>query len=388
VTTATIPVVDNHCHSLLREPVRERDTFRLLFTETMNPAFAEFVPGTAYYQAALADLAEELGVPCREGEIVSSRSAQDHETWISRLLRGANLDTLLVDDGVPPAALSYTRDELARLAGCSVGHVWRLEAAEQELIVAHDHFDDLVTAWRTALQHLHRRGVVALKSIAAYRTGLDVAPPDEAGAREGFSALRQVVEREGRLRLAHKPLLEYLLHEALAAASEQGIPIQFHTGYGDPDTDLRLGNPLHLRLLIEEPRYQGAPIVLLHESYPYTRQAAVLTALYPQVYADLSYAVPNIGRLELLAMTRAALGVAPVSKLLYSSDGHSIPEHTWLGARRGRDIIPEVLNEMVARRELPPDSIDSAAAAILRDNARRVYRLDDAILAHPPGSAA
>src|ERR687888_72843 len=95
---AGVAVIDNHCHSLLREPVRARDAFRLLFAEASNPAFAAFVSGMAYYQAALVELADELGVDADEGTVVDARGAQDHEAWISRLLRSANLHALLVDD--------------------------------------------------------------------------------------------------------------------------------------------------------------------------------------------------------------------------------------------------------------------------------------------------
>jgi predicted TIM-barrel fold metal-dependent hydrolase len=83
-------------------------------------------------------------------------------------------------------------------------------------------------------------------------------------------------------------------------------------------------------------------------------------------------------------MTRAALAVAPSSKLLYSSDGHSIPEHAWLGTRRGRKIVAAALEEMVDARELLPSMAEDAGAALLRENARRLYRLDDAVLAQPP----
>src|ERR687883_1429361 len=204
---AGVSVVDNHCHSLLREPVRDRDTFRLLFAEASTPTFAAFVPGMSYYQAALVALADELEVSADEDAVVQARAAQDHEAWIARLLRSANLHALLVDDGVPPPALSCTRVDLARLAGCAVGHIWRLETAAQELILAHDRFEDLLDAWREGLQNLRGRGVIALKSIAAYRTGLDVAPPHEAGARAGFAAPRRVAERNGRVRLGEKALL-------------------------------------------------------------------------------------------------------------------------------------------------------------------------------------
>src|SRR2546423_2621801 len=139
-----VAVIDNHCHSLLREPVRDRDAFRLLFAEASNPAFAALVPDMAYYQAALVELADELGVSADEEVVLEARASQDHAAWIARLLRGANFHALLVDDGVPSPAASYTRAELARLAGCAIGHVWRLETAAQELILAHERFEDLL----------------------------------------------------------------------------------------------------------------------------------------------------------------------------------------------------------------------------------------------------
>ncbi len=380
---AAVSVVDNHCHALLREPVRDRGRFRSLFAEANSPSFAPFVPAMAYYQATLIELSRELGVPADEEAVLATRATKDHETWIARLLRGAHFSALLVDDGIPPPADCYTREELARLAGCAVGHVWRLEVAAQDLIREHAHFDDLMTAWRAGLQDLRKRRIVSLKSIAAYRTGLNIEPPNELGARAGFAAARETVAREGRVRLADKPLLEYLLHEALAEASRQEVPIQFHTGYGDPDTDLRYGNPLHLRLILDDPRYQGAPLVLLHESYPFTREAAFLASVYPHVFMDLSFAVPMIGWTELLSCTRSALAVAPYTKLMHSSDGHSIPEHAWMGARRGREIVAMTVDEMVSNHELLPGTAEDAAAAILRDNAWRVYRLDNSVLVRP-----
>src|ERR687885_1157399 len=81
---AGVSVVDNHCHSLLREPVRGRGAFRLLFAEASTPTCAAFVPGMAYYQAALVALADELGLSANEDAVVQARTAQDHETWIAR----------------------------------------------------------------------------------------------------------------------------------------------------------------------------------------------------------------------------------------------------------------------------------------------------------------
>ena len=56
------------------------------------------------------------------------------------------------------------------------------------------------------------------------------------------------------------------------------MPVQFHTGFGDPDLDLRLGNPLYMRSLLEDRRFRNAPIVLLHASYPYAQEAGYLSS--------------------------------------------------------------------------------------------------------------
>ena len=51
-------------------------------------------------------------------------------------------------------------------------------------------------------------------------------------------------------------------------------------------------------------------------------------------------------------MTRAALGAAPFSKLMYSSDGTRIPELHWLGALEGRRVLTGALGELVQDGEV------------------------------------
>ena len=116
-------------------------------------------------------------------------------------------------------------------------------------------------------------------------------------------------------------------------------------------------------------------MVLLHECYPYTRQGGYLAAVYENVYLDLSYGIPPLGYGEMLSFTRQALGVAPTSKLVYSSDGIGVPELHWISAMDGRRAIGQVLGEMVAHGELSLPEAEAAGESILRDNATRLYRL-------------
>lgn len=80
---------------------------------------------------------------------------------------------------------------------------------------------------------------VARKSIVAYRTGLALAPQAKADAAAAFDFLKEEARRVGRIRLNQKPLCDYLLDLALVQAEIQQLPVQFHTGFGDSDADLR-----------------------------------------------------------------------------------------------------------------------------------------------------
>ena len=194
--------------------------------------------------------------------------------------------------------------------------------------------------------------------------------------RRARSAHTRATAEAGSARLVHKPLLDTLLHVAFAQAARQEVPVQFHVGYGDADTDLLLGNPLYLRRVLQRPDYRGMPVVLLHECYPYTRQGGYLAAVYENAYLDLSYGIPLLGYGEMLSFTRAALGVAPTSKLMYSSDGIGVPELHWISALDGRRVLGEALGEMVSHGELSPlPEAEAAGESILRGNAMRLYGL-------------
>ncbi len=369
------PIIDNHCHGLYHDqgpfdPV----TWRRFFTESRDPDMPrDHVTSTVFYRRMLRDLAGFLGCEPLEEAVLAARRARDSGGLTSSLLRAANIDTLLVDGGYPPPECVLPDAELVRISGCRVLPVLRLETLMERLIAEHDTLARVREALSAALYDLRGQSYVALKSIAAYRTGLDIRSWPGDDVERAFATARREVLEHGASRLAQKPLLDTLLHVAFSEAARQEIPVQFHVGYGDADADLLLGNPLLLRPILECPAYRGMPVVLLHACYPYTREGGYLAAVYEHVYLDLSYGIPFLGYGEMLAFTRAALGIAPVSKLLYSSDGVGIPELHWLGALHGRRVLGAALGELMEQGELSGPEADAAGAAILADNARRLY---------------
>lgn len=372
----SIPVVDNHCHPVLLNQHLDVLQFRGYCTEASDASFAEqHVPNTVYYLWLLHQMASFYGCEHAEETILAARNHLDSDALLEHLYRAANIDTLIFDTAFPPGDECYTPERMGQLGHCRTAKMLRLETLMQKLILEHNDFDEVLGRYVMEVSLAHEHGFCALKSIVAYRTGLNISEWSKDEAVASFTEARRLAEERGQLRIAHKPLIDYLLHAAFQIAAEQQLPIQFHTGYGDNDTDMRLGNPLQLRDLLERRDYYTMPIVLLHESYPYTQLGAYLAAVYPHVYFDLSYTIPFVDKLEMLAFTRQALSVAPASKLMYSSDGIHIPEMHWAGTLRGRSVLGQVLDEMIEADEIDEDQGYDIAQQILHDTAYTVYQL-------------
>jgi uncharacterized protein len=371
-----VPVVDNHCHGILRsQSFDDLLSWRRNFTESADPGMPhDHVASTAFYLRLIRALAGFLDCEPDEETVLAARAQIDERELVGALLWAANVETLLLDTGYPPPEKVLQGAELARLGDCRVEPMLRLETLMERLIAEHDSLKEVKETLVAALDDVRGQGYVALKSIAAYRTGLNIREWSREEAEASFDEF-QGAAREGSARLNHKPLLDTLLHAAFAEVARQEVPVQFHVGYGDTDTDLLLGDPLHLRAVLEKPEYRSMPVVLLHGCYPYTRKGGYLAAVYENVYLDLSYGIPLLGFAGMLSFTREALGVAPISKLLYSSDGIGVPELHWIGATDGRRVLSQALEELMAYGELSIPEAEAAGEDVLRRNAIRLYRL-------------
>ncbi len=375
IDLSEVQLADNHCHGIYRvqAPV-DVNAWRGLFTESTDPGMRNFhVTTTLFYCRLLRKMAMFFDCEPTEEAILTVRQQFNDQDLIRSFLRAANLDVLFIDKGYPPQDLLLPDATVSELANCRVAPMLRVELVMQNLIAEHSTLSATKEALRAALNDVRGQGYVALKSIVAYRTGLDIRTWMNDQVEEAFVIARREVQESGSVRLAHKPLLDTLLHIAFEEAARQELPVQFHTGYGDADADMLLANPLNLRAVLEKREYRAMPVVLLHESYPYTRQGAYLATVYENVFLDLSYGIPFLGYHEMLECTREAFSVAPYSKLLYSSDAVGIPEVHWVSALDGRYVLGQVLGECVANGDLSQSEAEQAGIAVLHDNAMRLY---------------
>ncbi|HUJ92800.1 MAG TPA: amidohydrolase family protein [Gaiellaceae bacterium] len=316
-----VALVDHHAHGILRAPPATLDEFRGLFSEATDPRQWPHIATGVTYRRAVRAMAAHLGCEPTEEAVHAARLAADPAEYAAGFLRATNTELLLVDDGFPPTDAGTSWDEMGELAGCRALPVLRLETRG-------DH-----AAEETATAR--ERGYVGLKTIAAYRGGLDRVSEDVVAALEA--------------------------NEATGAP----LPLQVHCGFGDSDLHLWRSDPTLLKPLVE--RFSETTFVLLH-CWPFVRQAGWLAHVYPNVCFDLSLTIPHVARPE--AALAEALELAPVSKLLYASDAARTPELYLLAATWWRDALAAVLPQLLAGDELEP-----AARAILRDNALRVYGL-------------
>ncbi|KAL5682900.1 hypothetical protein ACJX0J_009285, partial [Zea mays] len=173
--------------------------------------------------------------------------------------------------------------------------------------------------------------IVALKSIAAYRSGLEINPNDGL-------------------------LLELL--------------------FGDKDLDLRKCNPLHLRAVLEDERFAKCQIVLLHASYPFSKEASYLASVYSQVYLDFGLAIPKLSVHGMTSSLKELLELAPIKKVMFSTDGYAFPETYYLGAKRARDVVYRVLSAACEDGDLSIQEAIEAIEDIFRRNALNLYKLN------------
>ena len=368
-----IPIVDNHCHSLLRRQPQDDDAFRIHLTESTFPEIArDHIPTSLAYHLAIREMAVLLDCEPTPDAVHAARRDRGVE-WLTReVVERGRFKTWLIDTGYG-ADTTYSLDELRELAPCRLEEVLRLEPLIEKLILEAETFDGFLDAYRASLAGLRERGIVGMKSVIAYRTGLHVREVERGDAADAYRTARAAGQRDGRLRIESKPLLDFLIVIAVEESASQGVPIQFHTGLGDPDLDLTLVDPAALRILFAD-RFRAAPIVLLHTGYPYIRSLAYLAAMFPNVYADMGETIlfaPG----EATEIYRELIGLAPASKLLFSTDASLVPELYWIGARIGRRALGRVLDEHIADGAIDESTALDWAERMLWRNSEAVYGL-------------
>ncbi|MGW3267502.1 amidohydrolase family protein [Streptomyces sp. NPDC001056] len=361
---AALELVDHHCHGAVTADLAF-DRFESLITEGgtwpgVSPFDSPVGVAVRRHCAPLLDLPRHA----TPDAYVARRAELGWREVNRRFLRAAGVGTFCVDTGYAPHPVTSPA-ELAAAAGAAACEVVRLEQLAEAVAARGVEAGEYAAVFRTAAEEAGRRpGVVAVKSVAAYRTGFALAPERPSDAEVTGAAERWLADGG---RLTDPVLVRHLLWTAV----DLGLPLQLHTGFGDADVRLHRADPALLTDWLH--RIAGTiPVLLLH-CWPYQRQAAYLAAVFERVYLDVGLALHYTGPARARAVLAEALEITPFRKLLYSSDAYGVAEFHHLGALCFRQGLAELLQNRVDADELSLSDALRIASWTGRDNARRLY---------------
>lgn len=385
IDLSNIPLIDNHCHPFPAE--REPERFERGLCIGLNPIDPDDMKHTVLYHMMISQLRRFFKLPetTSDEEVIERRNRacrEDRVSYINSLVRDAGLEAILVDFGYPISQKQHPErflkqkelDDFHNEVGVTtVYNINRIEWIANRLVEEEISFSEFSRRLVEETKAMIRdQNLIALKSVIAYLTGLEihVLPLDKV--RKGYYAY--LADRNDFA--AEKIVRDYTFIVACEICADCNIPLQVHTGLGDsPDCNLLKVNPCLMQEVFNDPRCQKAKIVLIHASYPYLEELGVLLNHYTNLYADLSSMVPyaSFAADDKLAKI---FEMAPLNKLFYGTDGAGIPEHMWLGAHIFRRSLANVLENLVVKGYISREYAMVAANNIMHENVKRVYNLN------------
>lgn len=367
-----VELIDHHVHSVARGTIAPRE-FVAMISESDRQSAADAAGmdtqlGIAIRRWCGPLLGLERSAPAEA--YLEVRCGRSNEEVASLLLPAAGFERLLVDTGHRGDEL-VGLDELGRMADAPVDPVVRLEALAEAVAADCSGPAAFAPGFREVLAR-ESAGAVGLKTIVAYRHGLDFDPSPPTDAEVGTAVERWLRVRDADravARLTDPVVLRFIIWEG----ARTGLPLQVHAGYGDPDLDLHRADPLLLTEFLRATE-DVCPVLLLH-NYPFHRNAGYLAQMFHHVFLDVGLAVNHTGA-QSAQLIAESLEVAPLTKVLFSSDAWGAPELHLLGSWLFRRGMARVIGSFVAAGDWSPEDARRAVALVGSENARRVYRLD------------
>lgn len=374
-----IPLIDNHCHPFPAS--RNPSYFERLVTLSLLPQKTESVRSTIVFQMFCNALRGYFGLDMNTTteELIAYREkrvAEDRIQYFKDMFTDANLIGFLVDFGFPvnhanalrPEEIAASKEDMKDYIVKSLDRIeWVAnDILEQKELLDFDEFARRYEAnVRTMIKE---KDLIALKSIIAYTTGLEVKVLPEKEVREGY--YRYLCDRTSRA--DEKIIRDYCFCKACEICQELDIPMQVHTAFGDsPLCDLGKCNPLNMYEVINA--YKETKLILIHAGYPFCEELGFLMNHYENVYGDVSSMVPYAGYAGETKI-KELLELAPTTKLMYGTDGGLVPDGIWWGAKMFRSYFSNILQELMDKNYISATFAREMAENIMYKNVRRIYK--------------
>ncbi|KAI0150908.1 glutamine synthetase [Pestalotiopsis sp. NC0098] len=388
------PLIDNHCHNLLKPDHISKVPLLSIASEAQGNEALEASKTSLAHIRATKHLAQVLN--CEQSwdaveSAVNAQRSRDLDAWHKRCYQG--FETLLLDDGFGGDELIHPYSWHDSFVTSKCKRIVRIETLASGLFTealssrgsksASAILEEVIKAFVDEISRsIADPDVVGFKSIICYRGGLDI-PRDAAGVQEkstlAFQSMIELFDKsiDPFKRPEQLPFNQSLVHLTARLISQSESKhkkgIQFHTGLGDNDIILTKSSPAHMQPFISQ--YPTVPIILLHSSYPWTREAGYLATMYPNVYADIGEVFPFLNQDGQEGILRQILELTPWSKVLMSTDGHSHPEMYLITLREIKSVMKTVIGGQLAKGQLNANQAIQLVQDILYNNSNKLYDL-------------
>jgi hypothetical protein len=390
---SNLSVVDAHCHPYRRQDKLSADEWvnevsfgggsaqylragGIAVDDAALAVLQQVKRDTLYFRYMVRRLAEYFRVEPTVDAVVEARNkailAEGYARYAHSLHQAGKIETLIVDDGhpLPPVDLERFRAQV----GVEVVPIFRIEVLIQQLLDEDIGWLEFQRAYDDGIASaLSEGGYRGLKSIIAYRTGLDIDPRSRS-ADQGLVALEKIRRARGRGGDAIKNLRDHLFCRALERCIDFAAPLQVHTGMGDWEVHLDACRPALLMELLRYPAYRACKILLVHSGYPYHAEAGYIANVLPNVWCDLSEGLPFAGNAGARIIAEV-LEMAPLSRICYGSDTYGTPEPFYTSALLGKQALAQALQALIDDGFMTGAEAEETAKMILSDNARELYAI-------------
>ncbi|WP_027415031.1 amidohydrolase family protein [Aneurinibacillus terranovensis] len=374
-----VPAVDVHCHpyEANQEPYTNDEFVRKLSLAVIpNKTPEDYVrkekdpfQGTnMWMQILIKRLANYYSCEPTLEAVVAERNvrARNFRQYTRELFQDANLTGLIADFGYPTPMLD--REAYVDLCGARIWEIHRIEPLMVRLRQECDTFGEFAERFRAELNEaLKRHEVVGLKSIIAYRSGLEIAGKNET------AALHQYAEFQDNERAEVKALRDFCLHIAMEECTRSEKVMHIHTGIGDGEVVLPKASPSFLIDMLRDKSYQDTKVHLVHGGYPWVEEAAFIVSILPNVYMDISLQNPFAGH-GVERILSQVFEFAPFDKVMYGSDAFTVPEMNWMGVHLFKECFEKVLHGWVDADYMDVDTALAIGEMVLYRNFENVYR--------------
>ena len=214
-------------------------------------------------------------------------------------------------------------------------------------------------------KHALDDGANGFKCGLAYNRPLDFGCPTRDDAARIFNRGVLTASSEEK-----KTFQDYMMNRLAERCIEADVPMQIHTGMTE---DIAGANPTHMTEFLY--KHEDLRLDLFHGGYPWSVQAGLMAANHPNMYIDgcWLHSISYQGFREALT---AWIENVPMNKIFAWGGDHTILEQSYGSLVVARELVADVLADLVHREYFDEELALEVARRILHDNGIEFWKLE------------